>query len=281
MRIRRLIIPALGAAIFLPMIVLASGPYLTLSTYSGAPGSSVQVSGNGFGSASTNVLVSMQGQSQTASATVNNGSFSDATLTVPQVPPGTYTIMATSPQREQASTNFYVSGYYPNASPSGWYVVPGQSLSISGSGWPPNASITIQGGDGTMTATTNGSGAFTSPTITVPYKWQNSTQTFVVSGSGAAYSVPMTITIGTFYPNLNPSSYYVAQGSTMSASMSGFSPNEIVYVMLNGALVAQPTADGSGKATVSFATPNTTGNVTLMAQGASSGVSVSRTITLY
>lgn len=269
----------IGAAALIPTFAFAA-PYLLLSSYSGSPGSTVSVSGAGFGP-STNVLVSMDGQSQTASAAITNGSFSGARLTVPQSAPGPHTVLATSPQREQAQTSYYITGFYPKAAPSSYYVLPGQAMSFSGSNFAPNQQVTIQGGGGTLSATSDSNGNFTTQTFTVPFKWQNSDQTFTVNSSGTAYQIPLTVKVGSFYPNLNPSSYYVARGSGMSASVTGFAPGETVYLLVNGALVAQTAASGSGNASFNFNAPGSGTSATLMAQGASSGVQTSRTITLY
>src|SRR3954468_187909 len=93
-----------ASAILLPGAGFASGPYLQLSNYSGMPGSTIYINGYQFGP-STNVFVSLGGTS--TGVTVNGGSFA-ATLTVPYVSSGLYTLLATSPQREQASASFYI-----------------------------------------------------------------------------------------------------------------------------------------------------------------------------
>jgi hypothetical protein len=271
-----------AAAIFVPLIGLAAGPYLQLSSSQGAPGSTLVVSGYQFGP-STNVLVSLAGT--TTGAAISNGSFT-TTLTVPNVSPGTYTVLATSPQREQASASFTVTTnqtqrYYPHAEPSSWYLRPGQQLSFSGSGFAPNTSVTIQGGDGVIQTTTDNSGTFTISPFTIPYAWQNSRQKFNLSSEGSAYPVVMTIGIGTFYPHLTPSSYYIGTNQSMTATVSGFAPGEPVMLLSNGSLIAQANADSAGRTSFIFTTPSSRGRVVLKAQGAYSSVSVSRTITVH
>jgi len=273
---------AVLAVLSVPLISFAVGPTLILSTSSGAPGSTVQVSGSQFG-ASTNVLVSLAGTS--TGATVTNSSF-NTFLTVPNVQSGTYTVLATSPQREQASANFFIQNnsqilYYPNAQPSSWYLLPGQQLRFTGSGFAPGATVSVQGGGGTLTAVADGTGSFATQFVTVPYKWQSSRQQFVVSSSNTAYNILMTLTIGTFYPNMQPSSYYVALGQGMSASVSGFAQGEPVMLLVNGALVVQKTADNSGSAAFDFTAPTSGSTFMLTAEGAFSHVIVSRTITLH
>jgi hypothetical protein len=243
------------------------------------PGSTVQVSGFQFGP-STNAFVSLAGAS--TGTTITNGSFA-TTLTVPNVSQGNYTVLATTPQREQASANFYIQpmqSRYPNARPSSWYLLPGQQISFSGSGYAPNAQVTVQGGGGTITATADNNGNFSTDPVTVPYKWQNSTQNFVVK-SGGAYDIPITLSVGTFYPNLNPSTYYAGYGQSMSATATGFAPNEQVMLLVNGALVAQVASNAQGAVAFTFIAPSSGSTFTLTAQGFYSGVMSSRTITLH
>lgn len=271
---------ALALSILLaPLLSLAAGPYLLLSSHDLVPGSTLSMQGNQF-EPSTNVLVSLAGASATAAVT--NGSF-NAKLTVPDVPTGTYTVLATSPQRVQASASVQIRRpqFYPNAEPSLWYLLPGQQLSFRGSGFAPNTLITIQGGGGTIEARTDGGGSFSTSPITVPFRWQNSMQTFDITSPRAAYTIHLHVAIGTFYPQLSPSAYYIGVNQPMSASVGGFAPGEPVMLLVNGSLVRQTNADGGGNASFSFTTPSTGSSFTLLAQGANSGVVVSRVITLH
>ena len=267
-----------ASTLLVPAVGLAAGPYLQLSSYSGLPGSSITVSGYQFG-ASTNILVSLAGASSGTS--IQNGSFTTM-LTIPNVSSGSYTVYATSPQREQASASFYVQGrnYYPTASPSSWYLLPGQQLSFSGSGYMPNSTVHIQGGSVVLSATTDSNGSFSALPMAVPYAWQNSHQNFSIT-SDTAYSIPISITIGTFYPNINPSSYYVGHAAHLSAWASGFGPNEPVLLLVNGAVVTQKNADSSGAISFDLTAPSSGGSFVLTAQGAYSSVQSSRTIALY
>jgi hypothetical protein len=273
----------LAVAALLPLTALAA-PSLILTPSHGTAGQNFTVSGSGF-SASTNVLVSMQGQPQTSGVGVSNGSFS-TTLTVPNTSSGNYTVLATSPQREQGSAIFTVDQaaasplVYPRAQPSSWYTLPGQTMYFSGSRFLPGDTVRILGGGGEIDTTVGADGSFVSPSFTVPFKWQRSTQTFSVESPHSAYPIKITVHIGTFYPKLSPSTYYVAAGQTMSATARGFAPGEPVMLLANGALVQQLPADAQGSVSFNFMIPNR-GRITLMAQGAYSEVSSSRTITAY
>lgn len=177
----------------------------------------------------------------------------------------------------------HATTFFPNAFPSQWYALPGQQLSFSGSNFPPNTAITIQGGGMTMTATSNGSGQFTSNAITVPFGWQNSRQSFTATAASDGVSTPnpITVEIGSFFPQLNPSSWWIGYNQGMSASATGFAPGEQVQLLANGNQVGQMAADGSGNATFNFTTPGSGSSAVLTAQGLSSGRSVSQTIFLH
>ena len=261
-----------------PLVGFAAGPYLQLSSYSGEPGSTVVVRGYQFGP-STNAFVSLAGTS--IGVTMSNGFFSTM-LSVPTVSQGSYAVRATSPQREQASADFYIErhAYYPHAHPSRWYILPGQSLSFSGEGYAPHATITVSGGGTTLSTTADSNGTFSTNPIMVPYSWQNSTQTYEITSSGV-YGITMSLPIGAFYPNLNPTTYYSGTNQNMGASATGFASGEPVSLSINGSSVAQKNADSSGNVFFDFVTPVSGRDFTLTARGIYSNVSSSRTIGLH
>lgn len=268
---------AVAGTAVLPLSASAAG-YLQLSPYAGSPGSPLTVQGYQFGSG-TPATVSLDGTS--TSADVNDGSFA-ANLTVPALPSGSYPVNVTTPT-DQASASYYVNNqpYYPKAGPSAWYVLPTQQLTLSGTGFAPDTQVVIDGGDSAMTATTDGSGGFSTQPITIPFSWQNSKRTFTISSPGTAYQIQLTVQIGTFYPGLDPSTYWTGTDTGMSASATGFAPGETIVLQVNGTEATRATADGSGNASFSFTTPNSGSSFTLTAQGLSSLVSASRTIGLH
>ncbi|MGH7141409.1 MAG: hypothetical protein ACREGH_02125 [Minisyncoccia bacterium] len=275
-------VSVMAALALMPLGASAESAYVLLSSYNPASGSTITINGHQFGSGS--VSVSLDGVS--TNATTTNGSFS-TNLTVPSVPSGTYTLHAAGSHGEQASATLYINNtaaerhYYPTAAPSQWYVLPGQTLGFSGAGFAPNAPVSIAGGFGTLTATTSNGGTFSLSGAAVPFSWQNSRQTFTISSPGSAYPISLTVSVGTFYPNLNPSTYYVGVNQSMSASVSGFASNEQINLNVNGNSVAQTNSDGSGNASFSFSAPNSGNSFTLTAQGETSGAATSRTITLH
>jgi len=132
-----------------------------------------------------------------------------------------------------------------------------------------------------LSATADNNGNFATDFFTVPYFWQNSRQTFTVKSAGAAYDIPLTVTIGNFYPNIEPSTYYVSRGAGMTAKASGFAANEPVMLLVNGALATQQTADANGSAPFVFTAPSSGSSFTLTVEGSYSHVQSMRTITLH
>jgi hypothetical protein len=167
---------------------------------------------------------------------------------------------------------------YPKASPSAYYVLPGQSLSFSGSRFLPNDTVTLTFPNGaTRTFAASANGTVSMPNVmTIPYDWQNSRQQFTLRGTNT-YSIPMTLVVGTFYPQISPSSYYFPSNSIITVRGRNFAPNETVQVMMNGTAVANVKADATGSLTTSFAISQ---SGTITATGMSSGTHSSRTVTV-
>ncbi len=65
-------------------------------------------------------------------------------------------------------------------------------------------------------------------------------------GSTNGYTNNLGNDLGMFYVNVNPSSYYVAQGGTVSFTGSHFYPGETVTITNNGTTVGSVVADGAG-----------------------------------
>lgn len=171
------------------------------------------------------------------------------------------------------------AAYYPKAQPSRWYVLPGQTLNFTGSGFAPGGSISITGA-APVSGSANLSGSFTTLPIVVPYSWENTRQTFVVRAAGSAYAIPLTVSVGSFYPNLYPSTYFIRMGQNMRVMVTGFAPGETV-TLSGGATSLQAAADSLGDASFDLTAPSSGDSFTITAHGGLSGVSASRTVTLY
>lgn len=255
---------------------LAQAGYLLLSPWSGTPGSSLSVEGHQF-DPNENLSVSL-GSTSTNATTDNSGRFT-TTLTIPQQAPSTATVHA-SGEAGSASTQLWVAGYYPNAEPSTHYALPGQTITWSGSGFAPGESVTLSGPGGTIASFDAAGGSFSGAgSYTVPHALQGGTHTFHLESSTTGHTIVREITVGTFYPNLAPSSYYIVPGQNMSASATGFAPSEMVELYVNGTMVAEQAAS-DGSTTFNFSAPTSGSSFTLEARGTASHTSSVRTVTL-
>lgn len=184
-------------------------------------------------------------------------------------------VVGTSPQP--------ASQYYPHAVPTLWYALPGQWLGFYGIGFAPGETIRITGGNGAvdMSATADGGGSFNiSQAVMIPFDWQNTTRAFTIRGTTSQWPSVFTIVVGTFYPQISPSTYWIGVGQSMSVSGISFAPGEQVRMYVNDSEVAQTTADGVGNVSFTITAPSSGSSATLSARGASSGLSSTRVIYL-
>lgn len=232
--------------------VFAASPSVSVSG-NATPFSTITVSGSGF--APNEPIALSLGLSSGHATADGTGSFSGASLTVPNVSSGTYVVIAVGQNSGTVAFGYiYVSAFFPTASPSGWYLSPGSTLTWSGSGFAPNETVTVsQGSTQIASFSANGSGSFTGQgASTVPFSAHGSTITYTVKGSTSGASQNYTLAVANLYPYVNPSSWYILPGSTVTFSGSGFGASEGVSVYLgtpSGSPVAHITADGTGSFT--------------------------------
>jgi hypothetical protein len=194
---------------------------------------------------------------------------------------GVSVLFAASPVLATAQT-LSSYNYYPSANVSTYYVLPGQAITFSGRNYAPGDTVTIMapGGTGHMDIAAPGGNFSNAGYYVIPFSFEDSRQTFTLISAQSGQTIPITVVVGTFYPNLNPSSYYVARGSTGQASVTGFAPGELVELMVNGKVVATANADGAGNATMNYSVPTFGNTFFLSAEGRASHTQSSRTVTL-
>ena len=238
--------------------VFAASPSLSLSG-GGAPYSTVGIAGTGFGASEPVNL--MLGLSNTSVTTDGTGSFSGASLTVPNVPSGTYIVIGVGQNTGLVAFSYlYVGSFFPNASPNAWYITPGSTLSWSGSGFAPNETITVSQGATTLASfAANSGGSFSAAGGTmVPYSLHGQAVGYSVRGAQSAATVNFTLAIADLYPYASPSSWYLLPGSALTFSGAGFGPNENLSLQLgtDPTVLASFAADSNGAFTAQ-------GNITL------------------
>lgn len=160
---------------------------------SAAPGDSVTVSGTGFGD-SVDVTVNFDGDEVITSETGGDGSFKFS-FTVPIKRSGTYGIGAEDDDGNEAGVNFTIEAGVQLSHTTGNV---GDTFTISGSGFTPNASVTITLAGAQTTASTDSSGRF-SANVAVP-GGQSGPQ--VITASDGVHTMTTTFTVESTPPQV-------------------------------------------------------------------------------
>ena len=242
---------------------------ISLSPTSGPPGTSVTVSGNGFGVSST-ITIFFDGASQTTTPspcmTLADGSFS-CSFNVPVVPYGAYTVAADG---IPATATFTVTAAVTTLSPSSGDV--GTVVDASGDGFAASSpiSFTFDGIALVTSCTTNSAGAFSACAFTVPPAPHGAETVVAKDGSGNSADATFTVLASL---TLSPTSGAV--GSWVSASGLGYAASSAITLSFNGVTVATSPSpcdtSSAGSFTCSFQVPaNPLGTYTVTAKDGSS-----------
>jgi hypothetical protein len=174
--------------------------------------------------------------------------------------------------------------YYPNAQPSAYYVLPGQSIGVNGQSFEPNEQVvTTNQTTGKVVSTTHadGSGSVSANNAeTLTYADKNTTQSYKVMGMMSNTTVNFNVKVGDYYPQINPSTYYLGHGQQMSVSGNSYAPNEPVDVQVNGQTVMTVTAGSDGSFTATLTAPSNGGSFTISGNGTWTMDSSARTVYL-
>ena len=172
----------------------------------------------------------------------------------------------------------------PFAEPSSYYVLPHQSLWLSGKYYTPGEQITVRqsglfepiaifkaGGNGTFQGNI---------TATNAYRLASTTVRYTVIGSQSRYPVQFSVVYGTYHPQIEPATYYAMPGQLLYITGKDFAPNEPVSIIQNNYFSDIMYADKNGNLKGFIRLPPTGKITDLVARGFwSDRVSV-RTITL-
>lgn len=229
------------------MTAHAADAFVTLDSFSGLPGSTVNVSGGNYTPGETvNIFMGSLSGNPVASSTARGDSlFGPVPVTIPaNATQGSLVIAAVGASSTLSANNtFYVDPLSPAITATSTANTPESIVYVSGTGYVPNESVQISLGSSTATTTTNGSGAFYSVPLTIPFGAPGS-QMITAVGVSSQASASAYFYVGGFYPTVSPSSYFAVPGDPITFSGSGFAPTEPVNVF----------EDGSASSTASFST---------------------------
>ncbi len=220
-------------------------PIIELDSYYSLPGTIVNVSGNGF---TANEVVTIRlGEGSTEATTDEAGSFTTTPITIPLNAPGpTINVTATgNTSNAQSSTSLTLAPFAPQITPSAWFTTPGTAITFEGLGFSGNEIVNIKLNNLDVgTATTDATGAFSSPGITIPFSATNAHFTFTGAGSHAEAAID--ISLAGFIPQVEPSTWYTPAGSNVTFTGSGFASGETVNISLNNTGIGSATVTSEG-----------------------------------
>jgi hypothetical protein len=269
----------------------ASGAWITLDSYTETPGNwTIHVRGGGFASGET-VDLSAQGASNTTPAglTADSQGNLDGSVSL-HIPPGANSaldLLAKGEQSgQQATASIGVVPYIATLSLAPYAALPGQSVDVTGQGYPPNAPVRLEvGGRAVRTVRTDGGGTLQiHAAFTVPYNGSAThLEVAAISRVGNA-GATQTLNVLALQPWAFASAYAVHAGDHVQFDAHGFAAGEPVKVYLGESYVGQSTSptDGQGNAggIGPFAVPSNDSQPSYTLVGARSGAQVSVTLTV-
>lgn len=251
---------------------------VTPSTWYTAPGTTVTFSGTGF-SPNENVNVSLGG-STIAPITANATGGFLSSITIPVTATTGNFVFTGAESNASITMSITLAGFAPQVTPSTWYTGPGSNVTFSGIDFAAGETVTITLNNAPAgSITVDAAGGFMTDAIVMPFGATSAAITFTGSISNAVVMIP--ITLAPLNPGIQLSTYYAPGGTPLTITGMGFGSNEIVNITVGGQLYASPTTDGNGDFTLTSAVPyQPSGDKTIQATGASSGVSAGAMLTM-
>lgn len=229
-------------------------PSLKVTSTGTTPLSGATINGSGFAPGEA-VSIDFAGTALAAQADAK-GNFKTAAQ-VPNVSADTYIVSATgSASGAKATWSFYVSGFYPNVSPSQFYLAPESVLKFSGSGFAPgeNISVIVKGtGQGVANITADPKGSFKNAgAFTTDFSMAGKIVAFQFTGQKSQASASTEVQVGALNALLNAAPYFINPNYPVSFWGNGFGKNETINIFDSadpGKVLAHATADKNGNFT--------------------------------
>lgn len=224
--------------------------YVTLSSFNGKPGNTIQVWGGGY-SPDEYILVYTSETNSVLTETNSAGDFGPISLTIPvNTPQGNLTITSAINDEslsEKATNTYYVEPFTPSIISSSTSNLPYSVVSVDGSGFSSGENVEIELATNSVIVSADSSGEFSGANIVIPNVTAG-LYNLVATGQSSGSSAVEYFYISGFYPNIYPSTYYVLPDDTLMFGGSGYANGEVinVYEGLNTTVLATFNADASG-----------------------------------
>jgi hypothetical protein len=172
----------------------AANPSVSLSTSSGAPGTSITANGGGFQNGET-VDVTMNGQNVGSPTATGSGTFS-LSFNVPQLAAGQYAVAATGRSSgKTAATSFTINAGSATLSFNPTQAAPGASLTVNGSGFRAGESVTLSFNGPTVATATADTGGNVVWTFTIPATLAAGQYGVTATGASSGFVANATYTL--------------------------------------------------------------------------------------
>jgi hypothetical protein len=244
-------------------------PRISLNTTIAQEGSTITVTGIGYGPGEPVVLSSPGFTLQTVTANWQGG-FSTA-VTIPVTAPISQVTLSATGQYTQrtAAAALTVTPLPARLTLSSSLLVVGASLQVSGSGFRPGEPVQISvPGHILATPTASNTGEFTNVTLTLPSDLGPGAFTINASGlhSQKTASASLAITVA---PRISLNTSTVQEGSALTITGVGYGPGESVVLSIPGFTLHTVPANAQGEFSTSVTMPVTApvSQVTLTATG--------------
>ena len=209
-------------------------PTITATAPANTPFTALHTKLSGF-APNESILITLA----TAQATViadKNGSVMDASLQIPVAAAATYSLTATGQTTGAiAKTFFYVGGFFPSASPSIFFLLPGQTLAFNGSGFANGEVVNVYQGKDMITTlasfTVDNTGSFKNAGgFQIPFSLAGKSLTFHLVGQTSQASASTGASVGNYFATVTPTTYSLLPGATLNFNGKGFYPSENIAV---------------------------------------------------
>jgi hypothetical protein len=282
--------PAASLAGSVPLTPSGSGAWLTLDSYAETPGTwTAHVHGGGFAPGETVELRARGAASTPASLVADGQGDLDGSVSL-QIPPGatsTLDLLARGEQSErQAPASMSVVPYTAMLSLAPYAALPGQSVDVSGQGYPPNVLVRLQvAGKVVQTVRTDGGGTLqVHAAFTVPYSSGPAHLEVVAISSVGHTGATQTLDLLALRPWAISSTYAVHMGDRVQFDAHGFAAGEPIKVYLGESYMGQSTSPTDGQGNVGgigpFTVPPNDPQPTYTLVGAQSGARVEVSLTI-